>query len=79
MKSVIEFNDQQRIDFKCLARDVTCPTSIVYALVCIESFVEACSMQGLDESLIDEDVIERRDVCLAALEYFRMITATEEE
>ena len=72
MKSVCQFNDEQTKEFRQLADDCLGPTMVVYALSVLENIAYQIAQPDIDPSWIDEETKNKFDVCMAALEFFRM-------
>jgi hypothetical protein len=77
MKSVCEFNEEQRKDFGYIASDCVGPTMIVYALLILEAVAYELAQPDIDPSWINEETKDKFDVCMAALEFFRMNEAAK--
>lgn len=75
MISVSEFNIDQKQDFKRIISDFGGPTSTAYVLSVLERAVYALGQPNIDPSCFGEDVDLRNEfeVCMAALEYSRML------
>lgn len=70
MKSVIEFNNEQTKKFTWLADDVTGASMTSYVLGVLESV--AYAIGDIDSILLEDDTREDFEVCMAALEFYRM-------
>lgn len=75
MISVSEFNSAQKQDFKRIISDFGGPTSTAYVLSVLERAVHSLGQPNIDPSCFGEDVELHNefDVCMAALEYSRML------
>lgn len=73
MKSVIEFNQSQRKNFTEVTNDFGGPTSTAWVLDVLERCVYAIAQPEQDPSCFgDQETKDDFDVCMSALEYFRM-------
>ncbi len=72
MKSVSEFNDDQRENFRLIANDVLGPTMLSYVLETLEKVAWSVAQPDIGPAWIEVETQEKFEVCMAALEYFRM-------
>lgn len=66
MKSVLSFNKEQRETFNLIVSDLSGPTMTAFVLAALESVLDESN------SGFESDEVTDIDVCMAALEYFRM-------
>lgn len=79
MKSVNDFNEQQKSDLKLLCSDVVGPTMTGPVLVLLEQIAFTFAQPDIDPSWIEgQEARELFEVCMAALEYFRTTIITNE-
>ena len=65
MRSVIEFNKDERETFGQIISDLEGPTMMAFVLTALEDSVASGDQ-------ISDSSVSNIDVCLAALEYYRM-------
>lgn len=74
MKSVIEFDESQQEVFRLIVKDFGGPTSTKSILETLEYLVNNLAQPDIDPSWIDDEEHKLHyEVCMAALEYARMI------
>lgn len=79
MKSVSEFNSKQVKVFNLVVSDFGGSTMTAFVLSVLENVAYQIAQPHLDQSWVDEDTKDDFDVCMAALEYYRMQNLEEVE
>lgn len=77
MKSIIEFNDEQRKNFTILANDATGASMTGFVLSVLECVAYEIAQPDIDPTWINEETKADFEVCMAALEFLRMHKAAK--